>query len=68
MIPQVMSTARVPYRRTSRPARTTPAPLATVVRIRAISIPLAVPVALATRATGVSSSVIPGGWTMTKSR
>ena len=66
--PQAISAASAPRWRTSRPIRTTPAALATMVRTRPIARPAAVPVALATRATGAISSRIPGGWTKMKSR
>ena len=67
-IPQLTITASTPRWRTSRPARTTAAALASAVRTRPAAIPAAVPVALVASATGAVSSVIPGGWTMMKSR
>ncbi len=41
---------------------------ASAVRIRPTPIPQAVPIPLVTSATGAISSVMPGGWTMMKSR
>ncbi len=63
MIPQVTMTASRPRCRTSRPASSTPAVLASVVSTRPVAIAAAVPVILESSAAGTMSKVIPGGWT-----
>jgi hypothetical protein len=68
MMPQVTIVAKTPRWRTSRPPRTTAAALTRTVRIRPTPIAQAVPASLEMAAAGIISSVIPGGWTMMKSR
>ena len=67
-IPQATTTASRPRCRTSSPVSAMLAVPASMVRIRPMASPQAVPVTLASSAAGAISSVMPGGCTNTKSR